>query len=184
MKPSTQETDSVWIKQFANEDELFKAVQILLASDLLYWDVLSPYPCEASRLSSMRLRRNKNKGLSILGILGGCLGGLIVILWVYITQIRLSDNLINQGRHAGMESFIGYVPVVFEGILLGAGLLLTIGFFRASGLPEWQNQSGMATNGFFIVVDAAYENEIKNLLKAQQPQAVHNHSYREGEEIE
>lgn len=149
----------------------------LLDARLEGWDVFAPYPCEPVRLASMRRGDGRSRLLSRFAVMGGVLGGIIVLIWLYLTQVVWSDLLISQGRVQGGESWYGYVIPVFEGILLGAGLFVSVGFLWASRLPRWfewvaasDSLSRNATSAsFFIVVDSSCKDEGRVVLERFHP---------------
>ncbi len=166
-----------WVAEFADEEALLAATAAMLEAGLKHWDVFAPYPCEAARISSMRHNFNGRKLLTCLGVAGGVLGGFAVLLWLYLTQHVLPDPLVNQGRLPGMDLWFGYVPPVFEGILLGAGLFLSFGFLWVARLPSWSNWvfacpelSARATGeSFFIVAGGSETVEAGQVLRDRNP---------------
>lgn len=67
---------------------------------------------------------------------GAAFGMAVVLAWIWLTQ-DCATSAVVQGRAPGWERWVDFVPAVFVGGLLGAGLWAVAGFFACSGLPRW-----------------------------------------------
>lgn len=167
-----------WIARFRNEDELLIAVMAMKKEESFHrdshsdfggviweWDAVAPWPCPATRLvEGEKLSRFSMKWMSIYGVCGAVLGGVILSLWISLTQVNPAEMIV-QGRASGWSSWPGLVPPLFEGILLGAGLGVAVGFLRGARLPEWyywvfeepQGRGGstVSEGGFMIVASSS-----------------------------
>ena len=127
---------SGWVLSFSSEESLLEAVKELLKEEGLLWEVCAPYPCAAVRLANRHAGRAVGAGVRLWAVAGGLCGFLAVALWIYWTQF-CADPLVTQGRVQGWESWPAYVPPLFEGTLLGAGVLTALGFLKGAFLPKW-----------------------------------------------
>ncbi len=119
---------------FGDEDGLLRAVKSVTAANGMHVVAVSaPYPCEAVRLDeAWHGGVTRRRRLSVWGVCGGGIGVAVVVGWLYVTQV-LADPLVVQGRVQGWGMWPGYVPGIFEGMLLGAGLALVFGFLVEGG---------------------------------------------------
>ena len=66
-----------------------------------------------------------------------------------------------QGRVQGWDSWPAYVPPLFEGTLLGAGVLTALGFLKGAFLPKWHDwafdcdffRTDEHGDGYFILLE-------------------------------
>ncbi|MFR4417075.1 MAG: quinol:electron acceptor oxidoreductase subunit ActD [Akkermansia sp.] len=125
---------SGWVLSFGSEKALLQAVRVLVKEENLRWEVCAPYPCAAVRLANRHAGKAVGAGVRLWAAAGGVCGFLAVALWLYWTQF-CADPLVTQGRVQGWDSWPAYVPPLFEGTLLGAGLLTAAGFLKGAVLP-------------------------------------------------
>jgi hypothetical protein len=71
--------------------------------------------------------------LNSWGIVGGLVGFLLVAGWIGYSQFS-SFLTISQGRSASVDQVWGWIPGIFEAIILGSGLALICGFVREGQL--------------------------------------------------
>ena len=72
-----------------------------------------------------------------------------------------------------------YVPPLFEGTLLGAGLLTAAGFLKGALLPQWHDwafecdffRTDEHGNGYFILLEGGSEGHAAVLAEALHPDA-------------
>ncbi len=113
--------------------------------------VSAPYPCEALRQDEARRGGGlRARRLSVWGSCGGVAGMALVLGWLYVTQL-LADPLVTQGRVQGWGMWPGYIPGIFEGALLGAGLALVLGFLVEGGFV-FGHRSGAVDEGVCVEV--------------------------------
>lgn len=129
---------SGWVLSFGSEKALLQAVRVLVKEENLRWEVCAPYPCAAVRLANRHAGKAVGAGVRLWAAAGGVCGFLAVALWLYWTQF-CADPLVTQGRVQGWDSWPAYVPPLFEGTLLGAGLLTAAGFLKGALLPQWHD---------------------------------------------
>lgn len=151
---------SGWVLSFSSEESLLEAVKKLLKEEGLLWEVCAPYPCAAARLANRHAGRAVGAGVRLWAVAGGLCGFLAVALWIYWTQF-CADPLVTQGRVQGWESWPAYVPPLFEGTLLGAGVLTALGFLKGAFLPQWHDwafdcdffRTDEHGDGYFILLE-------------------------------
>lgn len=132
------------------------------------------------RCSSCQQARRKavGAGVRLWAAAGGVCGFLAVALWLYWTQF-CADPLVTQGRVQGWDSWPAYVPPLFEGTLLGAGLLTAAGFLKGALLPQWHDwafecdffRTDEHGNGYFILLEGGSEGHAAVLAEALHPDA-------------
>lgn len=165
-----------WVLAFESEESLLQAVKRLMKEDGLNWEVCAPYPCSAVRLANRHAGKAVGSSIRMWAITGGLGGLLSVALWIYVTQ-WCADPLITQGRVQGLDSWPAYIPALFEGTLLGAGLLTAIGFLKESLLPKWHDRAFDCDffrtdehgNGYFILLATPNGEDMTALIAVLQP---------------
>lgn len=116
------------------EDSWKDLLERLQMEEIEIVELAGPYPHPEMRQKTKAENGDKNaRRLATWGVTGGTIGFLSVLAWLYMSQ-AVSDPLVAQGRISGWESLPGYVPGLFEGTLLGAGLALALGFVIEGGL--------------------------------------------------
>ncbi|MFG6361940.1 MAG: DUF3341 domain-containing protein [Akkermansia muciniphila] len=169
---------SGWVLSFGSEKALLQAVRMLMKEENLRWEVCAPYPCAAVRLANRHAGRAVGAGIRLWAAAGGVCGFLAVALWLYWTQF-CADPLVTQGRVQGWDNWPAYVPPLFEGTLLGAGLLTAAGFLRGALLPKWHDwafecdffRTDEHGNGYFILLEGGCEELSAALVEALNPDA-------------
>ena len=163
-----------WVARFRDEGDLLRAVKIMKEAGFSEWDAVAPWPCKATELAADACSISR---LSIYGVLGAILGGLMMCLWIALTQTN-DPSLVVQGRDSGWSSWPALVPAIFESILLGAGLGVAAGFLRSGSLPNWHHwffetiqEKGKCDReeGFFIVASVECGSGAKKLLEELNP---------------
>lgn len=168
-----------WVARFQNEDDLLAAAKAMKEGGFSNWDVVAPFPCRAMELAS---RENALhfpvKCLSLWGICGALLGGVILCLWITVTQTN-DPVLVAQGRISGWSSWPALVPALFEGILLGAGLGIACGLLKGASLPNWYHWvfdaiqgKGNSGEDFLIVASANGGQGVKDALESLNPLSI------------
>ena len=84
-----------------------------------------------------------------------------------------------QGRAQGWDNWPAYVPPLFEGTLLGAGLLTAAGFLKGAVLPRWNDwafecdffRTDEHGDGYFILLEGGREDRAAALAAALHPDA-------------
>ena len=169
---------SGWVLSFGSEEALLRAVRMLVKEKNLRWEVCAPYPCAAIRLANSCAGRTVSAGVRLWAVAGGVCGFLAVALWPYWTQF-CADPLVTQGRVQGWDNWPAYVPPLFEGTLLGAGLLTAVGFLKAALLPQWNDwafecdffRTDEHGNGYFILLEGEGEGHAAALAETLHPDA-------------
>ncbi|QWP41115.1 DUF3341 domain-containing protein [Akkermansia muciniphila] len=169
---------SGWVLSFGSEKALLQAVRVLVKEENLRWEVCAPYPCAAVRLANRHAGKAVGAGVRLWAAAGGVCGFLAVALWLYWTQF-CADPLVTQGRVQGWDSWPAYVPPLFEGTLLGAGLLTAAGFLKGALLPQWHDwafecdffRTDEHGNGYFILLEGGSEGHAAVLAEALHPDA-------------
>lgn len=169
---------SGWVLSFESEDALFHAVQRLVKEKDLRWEVCAPYPCAAVRLANRYAGKAIGEKVRLWAVTGGICGFFAVFLWLYVTQFS-ADSLVTQGRVQGWDYWPAYIPPLFEGTLLGAGLLTAVGFLNVSILPRWNDwafecnffKTDEHGNGFFILLESGREKDLSDLVSTLNPEA-------------
>lgn len=167
---------SGWVLSFPSEEALLDAVRKLVKEDGLRWEVCAPYPCAAVRLANRHAGRAVGAGVRLWAVMGGVGGFLAVALWIYWTQF-CADPLVTQGRVQGWDSWPAYVPALFEGTLLGAGVLTAAGFLKGALLPRWHDwafdcdffRTDRHGNGYFILLEGGEEEDAALLAASLDP---------------
>ena len=169
---------SGWVLSFGSEKALLQAVRVLVKEENLRWEVCAPYPCAAVRLANRHAGKAVGAGVRLWAAAGGVCGFLAVARWLYWTQF-CADPLVTQGRVQGWDSWPAYVPPLFEGTLLGAGLLTAAGFLKGALLPQWHDwafecdffRTDEHGNGYFILLEGGSEGYAAVLAEALHPDA-------------
>ena len=169
---------SGWVLSFGSEKALLQAVRVLVKEENLRWEVCAPYPCAAVRLANRHAGKAVGAGVRLWAAAGGVCGFLAVALWLYWTQF-CADPLVTQGRVQGWDSWPAYVPPLFEGTLLGAGLLTAAGFLKGALLPQWHDwafecdffRTDEHGNGYFSLLEGGSEGHAAVLAEALHPDA-------------
>ena len=169
---------SGWVLSFSSEEALLQAVRTLVKEEGVFWEVCAPYPCAAVRLANRHAGRAVGAGVRLWAAAGGVCGLLAVALWLYWTQF-CADPLITQGRVQGWDNWPAYVPPLFEGTLLGAGLLTAAGFLKGAVLPRWNDwafecdffRTDEHGDGYFILLEGGREDRAAALAAALHPDA-------------
>lgn len=169
---------SGWVLSFGSEKALLQAVRVLVKEENLRWEVCAPYPCAAVRLANRYAGKTVGAGVRRWAAAGGVCGFLAVALWLYWTQF-CADPLVAQGRVQGWDNWPAYVPPLFEGTLLGAGLLTAAGFLKGAFLPQWNDwafecdffRTDEHGNGYFILLEGGCEGHASALVDALNPDA-------------
>ena len=167
---------SGWVLSFSSEEALLEAVRKLVKEDGARWEVCAPYPCAAVRLANRHAGRAVGAQVRLWAVAGGVCGFVAVALWIYWTQFD-ADLLVTQGRVQGWDSWPAYVPALFEGTILGAGLLTAAGFLKGAVLPKWNDwafecdffRTDEHGNGYFILLEGGGEGECAALADSLNP---------------
>ena len=169
---------SGWVLSFSSEEALLQAVRTLVKEEGVFWEVCAPYPCAAVRLANRHAGRAVGAGVRLWAAVGGVCGFLAVALWLYWTQF-CADPLMTQGRVQGWDNWPAYVPPLFEGTLLGAGLLTAAGFLKGAVLSQWNVwafecdffRTDEHGDGYFILLEGGREDRAAALAAALHPDA-------------
>lgn len=169
---------SGWVLSFASEEALLQAVKTLVKEEGVRWEVCAPYPCAAVRLASRHAGRAVGAGVRRWAVAGGVLGFMAVALWIYGTQF-CADPLVTQGRVQGWESWPAYIPALFEGTLLGAGVLTAAGFLKGGRLPKWHDwafecdffRTDERGDGYFVLLEGDADGRSAGLADSLNPSA-------------
>lgn len=168
---------SGWVLSFGSEEALHEAVRKLVREDGARWEVCAPYPCAAVRLANRHAGRTVGAGVRLWAVSGALCGFLAVAVWLYWTQF-CADPLVTQGRVQGWDNWPAYVPPVFEGTLLGAGLFITAGFLKGAVLPQWNDwafecdffRTDEHGDGYFILLEGGRDGEAAALAATLEPE--------------
>ncbi|MEG1938024.1 MAG: cytochrome c [Akkermansia sp.] len=170
-----------WVARFADEESLCLAALALEQSNLVGWELVSPYPCRFFRgHGKMQGHEHEESSrwrlLSIWGVIGGFLGGMSAALWIHLTQIA-GNPLVSQGRVPGWSSWANLAPPIFESLLLGAGLGVVVGILVSGRLLHWYDwtlgskdlRELASTNGFFVTMPRSCGMEGRAFLENLSP---------------
>lgn len=176
-----------WVLAFESEAALLAAVRRLVPEEGLRWEVCAPYPCAAVRLANRHAGKFVGARVRRWAVAGGLIGLTVMAAWLYVTQFA-ADPLVTQGRVQGWVSLPAYVPPLFEGTLLGAGLGTALGFFLGAGIPEWYDwafecdwfRTDDHGEGYFILLEDGHDGRMAGLLDELNPVRRYHAAGKEG----
>jgi Alternative complex III, ActD subunit len=114
--------------EFANADDVLRAVRAARQAGYRDMDAFSPYPVEGLA-EELGLTRNRVPLLVLLGGLVGAGGGYFLQYWAMAI-----DYPVNIGGRP-YNSWPAYIPITFEVMVLVASFAAILGMFFLNGLP-------------------------------------------------
>src|SRR5258708_3358013 len=115
--------------EFGTPEELLHAVEKVREAGYRRFDAFAPFPVEGLS-EAVGLKRNLVPAITLLGGLGGGIGGFYFQYWALGIPCRLNLG----GRP--LNSWPAFIPVAFELPILGASLAAVFGMLALNRLPQ------------------------------------------------
>jgi Alternative complex III, ActD subunit len=115
--------------EFETERQILHAAEKAREAGYRRLDAYAPFPVEGLS-EALGLKRNKVPLITLIGGLGGGLGGFFFQYWVNVISYPLNIA----GRP--LNSWPAFIPVTFELTILGASLSAVFGMLALNGLPQ------------------------------------------------
>ena len=173
MKNNDKTNEPFLLVRFKDEESQVKAANQLVNEGTFRWDAISPYLNEASKLAIDPYKKQILARLRTFTFLGACFGILLAFVWIWSTQWNVSPRLEVQGRVPGWDQLAVYVPVIFELMILFAGVGLIIGFLSKAKLPRWYDRCFDVEffeiddkgDGYFLIIQCDNFDKIRHLFE-------------------